>query len=354
MGDIGDDDWISPSKVSDIVSGLESSWTVQKIEPIDKGLNTTFRIDVEMPEGDEFYVFKTSKRSPEKIKGEYRLHRLLNEETTIPVPEVYHGFDEHPQIPTPFFIMDGIRGEHLQRYPEKPPLETERTIAETLGYYIGQLQEMDLFSEFGDIRKRSSKASDSDGQSSCNRYGLAIDNRHSTWPSRLRETALDIIDTVSETPFEDLVPEMKRVVDSEVDAMEGDFRAVIGRIDYYYENMLVNENHDSIRSLIDWDLAMTVEPEYDLACAEVAICGPLDLKSDRRKQIRSALEQGYETAHSQPVSWSRRHRLLYILVQHSVRLLWDPLEVVVSEDETMEEKCRNHTIDLIDSIEDTA
>jgi aminoglycoside phosphotransferase (APT) family kinase protein len=346
MGDKGDADWVSPSKIHGIVSDLEPSWNIQRVEPINEGLNTAFRIDVNTSESDEFYIFKTSKRSPGKIMGEYRLHYLLNEETTIPIPEVYHGFDGLSEFRSPFFIMEGIHGDHLQRYPQKPSLETERTIAKELGRYIGQLQEIDIFSKFGDIRKSNSESTKAN-----NRYGLAIKNGHSTWPSRLREAALDIIDSVSETTFKDLTPEMKRVVNSEIDAMDENFRTVIGRIDYYYENMLVNERHDSIRSLIDWDLAMTVEPEYDLACAEAALCGPLDLASNRRNQIRSALERGYETVRSRSKDWSKQRRLLYLLVQYSVRLLWDPLEVVVSEDETMEGKCREHTKDLIDAID---
>lgn len=350
MVDKPTDEWVPPSKVYNIITEVAPSWDVDSVEPIEKGLNTTFRIEIESPGTDEFCIFKTSEDGHGKIMAEYRLHRLIADQTSIPVPEVYFGFDDHPNFPTPFFIMEGVHGEHLQRYPRKPSIETEQSIARMLGRYIGQLQEIDVFSEFGNIRKTASGCSEVADLGSDNRYGLGVESGYLTWSPYLQEMALDLVDSVSETRFEDLTPEMERAINSEVDVMDDDFRPVIGRIDHYYENILVNEDHDSIRSLIDWDLAMTVEPEYDVACAEVALCGPLDLEHERRRTIRTALQQGYETARSRSVDWSQRHRWLYLLVQHSVRLLWDPLEVVVSEDETMEEKCRNHTEDLLSAI----
>lgn len=346
--------WVPPSKVYDIVTEMASSWDVHSVEPIEKGLNTTFRIDVKPSETDEFYVFKTSGSRPEKIMAEYRLHHLIADRTSIPIPNVYFGVDEHPDFPAPFFLMEGIHGEHLPRYPRKPPIETEQSIARVLGRYIGQLQEINVFSEFGSLRKSASGPSEGTDHSSGYRYGLAIEDGHPTWPPRLREGAMDLLDSVSQTQFGELTPEMRRTVNSEVDTMDGSFSTVIGRIDHYYGNILVNEGHDSIRSLLDWDYAMTVEPEYDIACAEEAMCGPLDLQDERRRKIRTALERGYETARALSVNWSQRRRWLYLLVQHSARLLRDPPAVVVSDDETMEEKYRKHTEDLLTAIADSS
>lgn len=342
--------WASSSKVRNIVTKLAPSWDVHSVEPVERGMNTTFRIDVETSETDEFYIFKTSKRSPERIMSEYRLHHLIADHTSIPIPNVYFGVDEHPDFPAPFFIQEGVHGEHLQHYPRKPPIETEQLIARILGRYIGQLQEVNVFSKFGKIRKVDSKRSDINNQSEDDHYGLGIEEGYPTWPPRLREAAMNLIDSVSQTQFGDLTPELRQTINSEIDGMDGDFSTVIGRIDHYYGNIIVNEDHDSIRSLIDWGLPMTVEPAYDIACAEVAMCGPIGLQDERRRKIRRELKYGYETVRSQSVNWSRRRWWLYLLVQHLARLLWDPLEVVVSKGETMEEKCRKHTEDLLTAI----
>lgn len=118
------------------------------------------------------------------------------------------------------------------------------------------------------------------------------------WRERLDGWAQDTLPDIEDTRFADVIPEVRPVLTSQVDAVEGPFEPALARVDQSIENVLVADGE--LTAWIDWEFTIAATPAYDLCCVAWSLAGgPYQSDPDvpdRRPLVREALFEGYADA----------------------------------------------------------
>lgn len=303
-----------------MLAAVERSWDLRAVTPADTGFNDVYGLTVETPAGPRECVLKLSDDTAEQVRAEARLCCLLDDATDLPVPTVFGRVDDHPDLQSPYFLMERLPGDH----PEGPPGEWDpsalEALAHKLGRHLGDVHTVDAFDAFGWVRAET----DADERASgarplAQQHGLTVAGATDSWPSHFRDLAEMHLEHHPETRFGDRTPEIRGAIEDGIDRLAGDARPVVGRIDHAFENTLVDDQGD-VTGLIDWGMLRMVAPAYDLVCLEMTLAGTASLTAPRRERVRDALRDGYErVATVDPPSDRRR---LYLLVNLVARQNW--------------------------------
>lgn len=303
-----------------MVEAVDPSWNLRAVTTADTGFNDVYVLTAGTPAGLRECVLKVSDDTAEQVRAEARLCPLLDDATDVPVPTVFGRVDDHPDLPSPYFLMERLPGEH----PAGPPDEWDRSaledLARQLGRHLGDVHTVDAFDGFGWIRARGDAGGAAGGaRPLARRYGLTVAGATDSWPSHLRDLAEMHLRHHPETRFGDRTPELRRAIEDGIDRLDGNARPVVGRIDHAFENTLVDAEGE-VTGLVDWGMLRTVAPAYDLACLETTLAGTASLAAPRRERVRAALLDGYERHAT--VDPSPHRRRLYRLVNLVARQNW--------------------------------
>jgi len=303
-----------------MVGAVEGSWTVDTVTTADTGFNDVYFLTAETPSGPRECVLKVSDDTAAQVRAEARLCALLDDATDVPVPAVYGRVDAHPDLPSPYFLMERIAGDHPEGPPGQRSLSALETLARQVGRHLGDVHTAGAFDAFGWIRARK----DTDGSGGgarplARRYGLTVAGATDLWSSHLPDLAEMHLRHHHETRFGDRTSEVRGAIEDGIDRIDGDARPVVGRIDHAFENVLVDADGD-VTGMIDWGMLRTVAPAYDLACAEMSLAGITGYTTERRERLRAALLDGYERHAA--VDPADRERRLYCLVNLVARQNW--------------------------------
>lgn len=145
---------ISDATLEAMVHQADPTWELRTATPAERGFCTVYRVVVDgVGEPRECYQKASPDGQAWGIATEARIQAVLDRQTTIPVPEVVSGTDDHDSLPTPFYLMRGQRGEDLA-YERVGRLEDDalRRLAKETGTYLGELHSVPAVERFGHVR----------------------------------------------------------------------------------------------------------------------------------------------------------------------------------------------------------
>ncbi|QPV64434.1 phosphotransferase [Halosimplex litoreum] len=313
--------------VDRMVAAVETDWTVREATEIDDGGNLTVALAVDTGDGVRECVLKATddESGGGNLAAEAKLLRLLGGETTVPVPEVYGVVDGQSDLSTPFFLMERADGAPLPADASEIPDDEMADYARQVGRALAEVHDLDAFDGFGPVvdAGRADTADLGGTRPLAREYELALDDPRDSWEAQLAATAERMLDGLADGRFDDIVPDLRAAIDRRQRRLDLSGSPVLARIDHNLGNLAVNRESQTVTGLLDWGLARTTDPEYDLACAEQGLCGLTSLDSKRRGLIRSALYEGYRAVGRLPddAAFEARRRL-YVLVFHAANMNW--------------------------------
>ncbi|MFC7197382.1 phosphotransferase family protein [Halosimplex aquaticum] len=340
------------SAVERMVTAVDGDWTVLDATEISEGGNETVAVTVETDDGVRECVLKATdeEHGGGNLAAEAKLLRLLGAETSVPVPEVYGVVDDHPDLPTPLFLMGRTDGEPLPADASAIPNDEMAAYVRQVGRSLGEIHSVDAFGGYGPVADadRVDPADAGGARPLARAYGLALADPHDSWAARVPATAEWMLERVGETRFGDLVPALDDAITERYERLDLPGRPVISRIDHHPGNLAVDRGSRSVTGLLDWGLVRTTDPEYDLVCAEQGFCGTDSLDSDRRERLRSALYEGYDETHERRVDGAfEARRRLYQLVFIAPNMTWVSAWVTPETADGVERDYREFVAELL-------
>lgn len=294
--------------VAEMVRHLRPAWAVGAVEPVEAGVNTTFVLDVDTPDGERTVVLKaTSSDHPladDRARAEPLVLALLDRETAVPVPSVLGACEDHGTYPSPYFLMSYIEGETPDQAaaPHLPP-DVRETVFREAGRNLGELHSLGPLPAVGELVGRDSELTVLDTADS-----PSYDAFHEWLLDSYEETLDQLLEDGGYFPdlatdpdrFDDLVPEIRQYLRETVPALPEPGLPTYCHKDYRYGNLVVDPDTGETRAVLDWANLMAAPPAFNLAIAESKLLKP-DLNTDadpeagRAGTLRRALWAGYES-----------------------------------------------------------
>lgn len=328
---------LAKETVQGMVHTLRPSWTVERIQPIESGTDAVYYIIAETNNEPVKSVIKACTAIPSAdFRPEPYICRLLNQQTTIPVPRIFGSMDNHEEYPSPFYLMERCDGRCAATIERTPDQVTQ--IARTAGRNIGEYHTVGEFHRFGRLRLDCDVAHSRMGATVDGR-GLAVadaatGNRPepdtslwqeystSSWRAWFESLYLYWMKNLDER-FTDLRPEIEAFVESRIDTLDRSFNAVLSHIDYKYRNILIQPETGETTAVLDWGHSTAMEPYYDLVVTEHHLSRWAPRRSSDRRRVRTALEEGYSQTNTlERDSEFEERRELYLLQSYLQPLAW--------------------------------
>jgi len=298
---------IDEVEIQEMVGAIRPDWTVVEAELADRGLNSVYNLLAETERGRRELVLKATPEGGRhgSTPTEARYLSIINDQTSIPVPEIVGCVDEDDDLRAPFFLMESVSGESL-RNSEIGSVSDERLriIAEQTGEYLAQLHDIDAVDRFGRVGwDRSSPLHGK--RPSGEPTDLEIVNGFDSWPEWFSQWTEKNIDNLSNTAFSDLIPDLKIEMNERIDdySRPGSFSPVLARVEHTPDNLILGSD-DTIEAVIDWGVQLAVPRAYDLAAVEFILAGSgwmaLPSVPDRRELVREGLLTGYRRESTVP------------------------------------------------------
>lgn len=297
---------ISDEILAEMVRYLRSSWTVEKIERVEEGVNSTVTLDVNTPTGNRRTVLKAITSShplaADRARAEPMVLSLLRRETTVPVPTVFGTCEDHETYPTPYFLMEYVDGETISA-ADAPnlPFDIRETIFREAGLNLARLHTLGSFDEVGDLVGEDGEVSVLDTTESPS-YNAFHDWLLDTYEETLDQLLEDggYFPELTENPnrFDDLVPEIRSYLRETIPDLSPPQPSTYCHKDYGYWNLVVAPETGETQAVLDWANLMSAPPGFNLATAETKLLKP-DLNTDasasagRAGELRQALWDGY-------------------------------------------------------------
>lgn len=328
---------LTEDTVQGMVRTIRPSWTVERLQLTEPSTDAVYYLTADTGEGYVEAVLKACTAiSPTDFRPEPYLCRLLNRQTSIPVPHILGTIDSHEEYPSPFYLMEYCDGQCADTIELIPDHITQ--ITRTAGRHIGEYHTVGKFQRFGRLRLDCDVIHSRMG-ATINGRGLAVadaatDKRPesdtslwqeystSSWQAWFESLCHYWIENLDER-FTDLRPAIEAFVEARFDTLERSFTAVLSHIDYKYRNLLVQPETGETTAVLDWGHSSVMEPYYDLVVTEHHLSHWAPLRSSDRRRVREALEEGYSqtnTLERDPAFEERRQ--LYLLQSYLQPLVW--------------------------------
>lgn len=303
-----DESELSDETVASMVSHLVPSWTVESVDDVDDGANSTAVVDIETPDGKRTVVLKaatsTWSGADERTMAEPRLLSLVGDETSIPVPEVFGVCDDHETYPAPYFLMEHVDGECFSQdhAPDMPP-KTRETFFREAGENMAELHMLGPLPAVGDIVCSDGEIAIRETEDS-----PSYDDFHE-WLLDSYEETLDQLEEdggyfpdLTEDPdrFTDLIPEIRAYLRETIPNLPDPDPPTYCHKDYRYGNLVANPTTGTVKAVLDWGILMAAPPAFNLAITEGKLLKP-DLKEDshaatgRAGELRDVMWDAYST-----------------------------------------------------------
>lgn len=305
------DDPLSASTVGAAVRAVDPDAAGVDATPHAGGSETLYFVTAETAAGRRELVLKVrSYDDPGAFRTEPHLLDALAERTSIPVPAVVGSVDDHPELPTPFFVMERCTGERVRAGDLAP--DALRRVAFDAGRYLGELHAVGSFDGYGGVRCRVDDPSVRPGVVVGDRV-LGVADGSGSWRDWLPEQARAALSAL-DGRFRDLEADLRAFLAENEDCLDGDGPPVLVDDDYRYGNLLVDPGTGETRAVLDFGNASTATAAYNLVLVEQFLSEFAALDADRRRRIRAALREGYgETNALDPGDGFERRRTYYLV-----------------------------------------
>jgi len=292
------DTTLTDAQLTRMLEPVAPDWQLRDATPMETGHHAVAKLDVETPDGRRTcYLKATPPGKPATVNLEARLLAGLDATTAIPVPSVFGVVDEDDDLPAPYVLLSTEPGEARSRTTLPSVSDRElRDIARETGRGLASLHAVDAVDAFGFLTHDGPPLSG--GVPADDFSSVAVVEPTADWRERLSGWAQDTLVDLADTRFADVVPEVRPVLESEVDAVEGPFEPALARVDQSIENVLVAGSE--VTAWIDWEFTIAATPAYDLCCVAWSLAGgPYQFDPDvpdRRPLVREALFEAYAEA----------------------------------------------------------
>jgi len=311
MGAEGGDRTLGHDELARMVGLVAPDWELVDATLATAGWTALYHLDVETHgDGRRRCVLKAAPDvdRPTGIDAEARIQATVRAHTAIPVPEVLGVVDEHPDVRTPFFLMERMQGEQVPVAAVGDlPDATLRRVARESGRYLGQLHDLGFeLDAFGQGVGYDRAATLRGGRPATDPALVVVREGYDDWAAQLREWFVEDLERLADSRFADLAPAVRPALARRLDALPTDLTPTLGRVDHAWFNLLVDRDAGTLSAVIDWGSRNAVPRGFDLAVVELLLAGGWWLAMpevpDRRPVVREALLSGYREEAAVPPS----------------------------------------------------
>lgn len=284
-----------------MVSVIRPEWQLREATLADAGWTSLYHLTVETEAGERTCVLKASpfEDRPAPIDVEARIHTIVADHTTIPVPSIIGVVDAHDSLRTPYILMETLSGETLSPTDIRTLSDsTLRRIARETGGYLAQLHDIEVgLDAFGE-QVEYQRAHELKGERpTADPSRLVVVEGYQRWAEQLYEWFEADFQELADSRFEDLAPALRAEQARRVNALPATFTPVLGRTDTNWDNQLIDRERGTITGVIDWEQLPVVTSGFSLASAEEGLATKrakwMPEVSDRRPLVWSALQSGF-------------------------------------------------------------
>ena len=315
-------DGFSDETLQRMVRVVDSQWALREATPVERGFCRVYRLVVETPSSTrECYLKAVPAGQSAGVAADARVSAVVRERTAAPVPEVYGAVDDHPELPSPYFLMEAMPGDAVP-YERVGWVDDDvlRTTARQLGEHLGELHSIDAVESFGYVSYDESRELVG-GRPSGSTADLAVRDGIDSWPASLRARVDHELERHAESGFSELTPRLESWCDDRIDRLDRTdetFDPVLGRNDHGFHNLLVDEDTGDLTAMLDWAYTLAVTPAYDLQFAAYLFGGgflsAIPEVEDRQDLVRDALLTGYRSTAPGLADAASTYRPLYELL----------------------------------------
>jgi aminoglycoside phosphotransferase (APT) family kinase protein len=221
--------------------------------------------------------------------------KLVREETSIPVPEVYASDSSETEFDFKYLVMEKVGGKDMYEHMEFP--ENQHLIRQT-GELLGELHNKIEFEDFGGLKATENGFVEVEPQD---------------WGFMFKQLIWKITSHLEKIEAEETRDRIRNIVEENLHLLESRDKPVLLHQEFSPRNMVGTS--ESINAVIDWERAISGDPEYDLATAEKHI---IQAKSgdpeprENAEEIRKTLYEGYKSKRQLDQGWEKRRNLYYL------------------------------------------
>ena len=317
---------LDKTTVREQVAAVDPSATVESVEPVDRGRSTVVAVTVTRAgESLDWFLKLAPEGDHGGIPADARLTALLGARTDAPVPTVLGAVDEHPDLPTPYYVSSALDGEALD-YAAVGWLSDDALarLARETGRALGQLHAVDAVDAYGLVRPAEGRSYGGERPAGGG-DDLAVDGPDS-WHDWLDSWLDRELARHADSRFGDLTPRLRSWAESRLAAIKEPSRPVLGRNDHGLHNLLVDAETGEMRAMLDWAYTLAVAPAFDFHYAEYIYGGrylsAIDEVADRQSLVREAMLTGYRSVAPDLIDRVAEPRPLYDLLA-SLRVMID-------------------------------
>lgn len=259
-------------------------------------------------EENKLFIFTTDTDGEFAVDTMERERHLLEEirnHTSIPVPQVIEtSRSPSGEIP-PALTLEYVRGEPLGGAIQESSTEIQRQIMHEVGFYLGSLQDTFQFDSYGMLQLDN---------------GMLVVDGMDSWGEWFESRWQTAIEQLTETPYADMIPELKAWYDDQPDPAGSDQPPVLIHGDFRAANILVTKStNQMITAILDWESVAAATSGFQLALVDQNLIDEYASLPEEQEQLRESLHKGYrETA---PFSLDRTYRERQLLY-HCYLTLW--------------------------------
>lgn len=308
------------------------------IYPAEGGFaHDTFFIDFE----DESFVLKINgladlveKQNQDwnaRFETESYVLDLIHQKSDIPVPECVARDTSESTIPEYYHILRKMKGYTPAESSSKPAFRDlgenkKKRILHQAGENISKLHQIQ-FEDFGELRVENEK--------------LTVE-KVDGWSKLFRNMILFWIDQVEGGQFDDLVSEIRKAVENNLNLIEDVETPVLVHREVDTKNILVEDGE--LSAILDWEACVAGHGEFDLVTTEGRMIAH-SFSTDRVwEKYKKELYKGYENVRELEDGWEER-RWLYLLYPMVLEMAFHS-----EKSPNTEEVIKNRTREILDNL----
>lgn len=200
---------------------------------------------VRCKDGKSYVVQIVGEKFPDKIERERRNVKLM-QEAGVPVPEIV-DWDESGQIIDSDYLVKEYMGKDLEERIDEIGVPEIREIYRQLGSIYTDMHSM-TFENFGEITRKEGE--------------FEVESSYGSYREFLLEILKKWLERGKDTPFEEMIPELKKWLDKNTAIIEHNITPRLIHNDFSPENIIVEESN--VKAVIDLDVVRAGYNVFDV------------------------------------------------------------------------------------------
>lgn len=230
--------------------------------------------------------------------------RYLSTSDKIPTPRLKAFDNSEENFDFKYMIAEKVRGDNMFEAWDKVDLSTVREAGRVLAW----LHESFSFKDHGKLGWR-------DGGEK-----MYVEESKA-WDSMVEDIRYTFSENLEDTGFAEYRSEMEELFEDNKDILREDPPSVLVHQEFGPRNMLVDQGE--ISGVVDWERAISADPEYDLFMAERQFTAKTNLfegTEQESREIHEALRNGYREVRGLEPGWRKRRKLYHLI--YVTQVMW--------------------------------